>query len=117
MATIDTLKSTLKNHKPIAIACLAIMVAVIGIIAYSQGAFAGDPDITEAKAMAIAEDHMGGTALSVELEREGRSLIYEVVIENDDGLWEVEVDAKDGSIIEVERDDGDEEDDDDDDDD
>ena len=67
--------------------------------------------------MSIAEDHVGGEARSVELEREGTSLVYEVVVENEDGVFEVEIDADSGEVLEVELDDGPEDDDDDDDDD
>ncbi|MHA2273972.1 MAG: PepSY domain-containing protein [Candidatus Hodarchaeales archaeon] len=70
------------------------------------------PKISEDEAKRIAEEYLGGTAISVDLEREdddffgGGQLIYEVVVETADGLFEVEIDANTGEVLEVERDDG-----------
>lgn len=76
------------------------------MIAYTQGVFAGEPTITEEEAKSIAEEHTNGIADSVELEREGSSLVYEVTIANETGRYEVEIDAKDGTILEVEIEEG-----------
>jgi len=110
----------MKFNKPTIIALSGVLVmilAALSVFAYNTGVLAGDPQISEEEAKQIAEELMGGTALSVELEKEGRSMVYEVVVENDDGVWEVEVDADSGEVLEVEADDGDEEDDEEDDDD
>jgi len=97
---------------------IILIVAALSIYAYNTGVLAGDPEISEEEAKQIALDHMGGgTVLSIELEKEGMSQVYEVVVENDEGVWEVEVDADSGEVLEVEEDDGDEDEDDDDDDD
>ena len=93
---------------------LALVVAGAGVFAYSNGVFAGDPKISEEEAKTIAEEYTNGEAISVELEKEGMSMVYEVIIINATGRYEVEIDADDGSILEIEKDDGDEEDDDDD---
>ncbi|UCE39684.1 MAG: PepSY domain-containing protein [Thermoplasmata archaeon] len=91
-------------------------MAAISIFAYTSGVFAGDPEITAEEAKAIAEKATNGKAISVELEKEGFSLVYEVIIINETGRYEVEIDAKDGTILEIEEDDDYEDDDDDDDD-
>lgn len=93
-----------------------LIFAAVGIYLYNTGALAGDPEISEEEAIAIAEEYTNGKATSVELEKEGISMVYEVVCENDTGVWEVEVDADNGDILEIEEDDDDEEDDDNDDD-
>ena len=94
-----------------------MIVAVIsvgtGFFAYNSGVLAGDPQISEAEAKSIAEEHLNGEAKSVKLEKEGISQVYEVIIVNDEGTFEVEIDADSGKILEVEPDDGDEDQDDD----
>lgn len=101
------------NRRYLTISSIVLVLALgLGIIAYNQGVMAGEPKLTEEEAKAIAEDHMNGTAKSIDLEQEGRHLIYEVTVENADGLWEVEVDANNGEVLEVEEDDGNEKDDD-----
>ena len=108
-----------KSKKKTIVAFLGVFVLVLStisiVLAYNQGVFAGDPKISEEEAKAIAEEYTNGTAISIELEKEGMSMVYEVVVENATGTWEVEIDANTGEILEVEEDDGDEEDDDDDD--
>jgi uncharacterized membrane protein YkoI len=67
-----------------------------------------DPAITEDEAKAIAEEYTGGTAISVDLEREdddlfgGGQLVYEVLVQTANGLLEVEIDANTGDVLEVE---------------
>jgi uncharacterized membrane protein YkoI len=50
-------------------------------------------------------NNTNGEAISVELEREGSSLVYEVIIVNATGRYGVEIDAEDGPILEIEEDD------------
>ena len=115
------MKASEKPKEKTIIAFLGIFVLVLSaisiVLAYDQGAFAGDPKISEEEAKAIAEEHTNGTAISVELEKEDSSMVYEVIVENATGRYEVEIDADTGEILEVEEDDDDEEDDDGDDDD
>lgn len=105
-------------EKSIKLLLILLIVVIIGggigIFAYQTGALAGSPDISEDEAKAIAEEHLGGEAKSVALEKEGMSMVYEVVVVNDNGAFEVEIDADSGEILEVEPDDGLEDEDDDD---
>jgi uncharacterized membrane protein YkoI len=57
--------------------------------------------------MAIAAAAAGGTALSVDQEREGGVLLFEVKVETPSGRKEVEVRASDGGVVEIEPDDDD----------
>lgn len=99
---------------------LAVAAAII-ILATFAYVNATEPKISKEEAMRIAEEATGGTATSVDVEREFGSVVYEVHVTNETGDWEVEIDAYDGSILEIEPDDYDieanEDDDDDDDDD
>lgn len=80
----------------------------------------GNPTITPEQAMSIAVTEFneeGGNAISVELEEEDGLLVYEVIVEvikeTETLRYEVEVNALDGTVLEVELDDDDEVDDDD----
>lgn len=64
-----------------------------------------DAVITSDEAKAIAEEHTGGTAFSVELENEDGYLVYGVHIEDSDGKYDVKVDAGNGSVLKVDSDD------------
>ncbi|UCH89355.1 MAG: PepSY domain-containing protein [Thermoplasmata archaeon] len=98
---------------------VALISAGMGFFAYNNGVFAKDPKISEDEAKTIAEEHTGGEAISVHVEKEGFTTVYEVVVVNATGEWEVEIDSQNGDILEIEENDGpeDEERDDDDDDD
>jgi uncharacterized membrane protein YkoI len=65
------------------------------------------PPVTQDQAMAIAAAAAGGTALSVDQEREGGVLLFEVKVETPSGRKEVEVRASDGGVVEIEPDDDD----------
>jgi uncharacterized membrane protein YkoI len=65
------------------------------------------PPVTREEAMAIAAEATGGTALSAGQETEGGELLYEVKVQTSSGRKEVEVRASDGSVVEIEPDDGD----------
>lgn len=77
--------------------------------------------ISAAEAIAIAEGHLPGAVLEVEMAVERGRSVYEVTLRTDDGRWaEIHVDAADGAVLRVEDededddlDDGDERDDDD----
>jgi uncharacterized membrane protein YkoI len=64
----------------------------------------GDATITEEEAIATAEEHTGGTAVSVELENEDGYLVYGVHIEKDGKNYDVKVDAGTGEVLKVEDD-------------
>jgi len=68
-------KSDKKSGKKTIIAFLGVFVLVLSaisiVLAYNQGVFAGDPELSEEEAKAIAEEYTNGTAISVELEKEG----------------------------------------------
>ena len=65
-----------------------------------------DVSLTEQEARDIATGEVGGTALEVELESEDGTPLYEVETEADDStVSEVAVDANNGTVLEVERED------------
>ena len=99
-------KSKKKVFTILALVCVAALI-VIGV-----GVYASQPSLSEKEAKQIAEEHQGGTATSVVYEDDDEGPMYEVHVTNDEGDWEVEVDAETGEVTEVERDDGEEDDDD-----
>jgi hypothetical protein len=60
------------------------------------------PPVTAEQAMQIAAEAAGGTALSVDQESEGGQLLYEVQVRTSSGNKEVEVQASDGGVAEIE---------------
>lgn len=53
-----------------------------------------------------ARQQHDGKVIGVELEREHKTLIYEIKILDDHGeLWEIKIDAKDGRVLQQEEDD------------
>ena len=110
------------RNKVLAITGLALIFLVMGSHLIISGRAAGD--VTKAEAKRIAEERMGGAAknaraISAEKETdEGEdNAYYDVMVENDEGVWEVEVYCSDGHVGEIEGPDADEPDDEDDDDD
>lgn len=100
------------------IAAIAFVAVGISAIATDGRIFIGDDEeadhigdavITTEEAVTIAEEHTGGTALSVELENENDYLVYGVIIETPDGKFDVKVDAGNGNVLKVESDSEDEE--------
>lgn len=89
------------------IGAFILIMAALSFITLNGTVQAGDPQLTEEEAIRIAEEHTGGTALSAELEEDDGIQIYEVLIEKEDGMYEVEVDANDGTVLEVEEEDDD----------
>jgi uncharacterized membrane protein YkoI len=73
--------------------------------------------LSRTDAMAAATAKIGGTALRAKLTVERRVSLYEVMVRKDGKLFEVEVDASTGRIIQVEQEDDDDDDDDEDEDD
>jgi uncharacterized membrane protein YkoI len=69
-----------------------------------EGDHAGDATVTPDQAKAIAEDHTGGTAISVELNNEDGYLVYGVIIRDSNGTYDVKVDAGTGQVLKVEPD-------------
>lgn len=65
-----------------------------------------DQTIIELRAaVALAMRHVAGEVLKVELEREDGRFVYEVKVLAQNGrVQEVELDAQDGSLIEIEND-------------
>ena len=52
-----------------------------------------------------ARQYHNGKVIGVELERENTTLIYEIKVLDDDGiLWEMKINAKDGKLLEEEKD-------------
>jgi uncharacterized membrane protein YkoI len=109
---MDWVRMHVSKKTAIGLAVISLVViATFSFIVYRTVA-EDKPKISEDEAKRIAEEYLGGTAISVDLEREdddffgGGQLIYEVVVETADGLFEVEIDADTGEVLEVERDDG-----------
>lgn len=70
-----------------------------------DAALQGKPMIEVRTAIALATRHVAGEVLKVELEREDGRFVYEVKVLSEDGhVREVELDAQDGSLIEIEND-------------
>jgi uncharacterized membrane protein YkoI len=65
------------------------------------------PPVTEQQAMDIAAAAAGGTAVSVEQEREAGILYFEVQVDTPSGRKEVEVRQADGGVVEIEASDSD----------
>jgi uncharacterized membrane protein YkoI len=73
----------------------------------------GDVSLSEQEARDVATGEVDGTVLEVELEREDGAPVYEVEVEAADGtVGEVAVHADDGTVLEVEMEDDADEDDD-----
>jgi len=113
----NTKQATRKSLLLALIASFALIAT--GTFAFADDAriFIGDDDegdhtneaaITEEEAMAIAEEHTGGTAFSVELENEDGYLVCGIHVEEDDGSkCDVKVDAGTGEVLKVKSDDDD----------
>ncbi len=84
-------------------------IAEIRAVAATQGNGAR----TLADLIGIAEKHVNGRALEAEIELDDEGAVCEVVLQVGDGFVEVELDPRDGRILEVEEADDDDEDDDD----
>ncbi len=87
-------------------ALIGLSVLTIGIITGTllvANAIA-TPNITEEEAKRIAEEEVGGDAKaqSAKLEDDETSPYYDVIVKNEDGYWEVEVNADTGAVNEVE---------------
>ena len=96
------------------IGIFALVISSVAVYASDDRIFIGDDDeadhtddavITEEEAVAIAEEHTGGSAISVELENEDGYLVYGVHIEKDSKNYDVKVDAGTGEVLKVEDDD------------
>ncbi|MFW9917193.1 MAG: PepSY domain-containing protein [Candidatus Thorarchaeota archaeon] len=102
----------LSKNTAIGLAVLSLVVlATFSVLVYRTVA-EDKPKLSEDEAKRIAEEHLSGTAISVDLEREDDDffgdgqLIYEVVVETANGTFEVEIDANTGDVLEVEPADG-----------
>ncbi len=87
-------------------ALIGLSILTIGIITGTllvANAIAS-PNITEEEAKQIAEEEIGGDAeaVSASLEDDEDSPYYDIIVKNEKGYWEVEVDAETGAIGEVE---------------
>lgn len=51
----------------------------------------------------IGEQFKGGQVLSYDLEREDGKIVYEATVKQEQGLFEVEVDAETGKILKVDQ--------------
>ncbi|OAB48028.1 PepSY domain-containing protein [Paenibacillus antarcticus] len=63
-----------------------------------------DSMIGASKASAIAVNHLKGTFIEVDLDRDDGRLVYEVELKIDGGTAEVKVDAKTAKIVSVDKD-------------
>ena len=62
-------------------------------------AASGPPAISLSQAIAVAEQHAQGSAISAELERDDGRTHYEVEVARAGGTIDVKVDVSDGSVI------------------
>ena len=62
-------------------------------------AASGPPAISLSQAIAVAEQHAQGSAISAELEQDGGWAHYEVEVAAAGGTVDVKVDVSDGSVI------------------
>jgi len=69
-------------------------------------AHAGNANITAEQAKVIAEQHTNGTAISANLENGNGNLVYGVIVDAPDGRLDVKVDAMDGTVLDVFKDNG-----------
>ena len=88
----------------------------VGVLAYPQVAeriFIGEDEeathtsdaiITADEATTIAEQRLGGVALSVGLENEDGYLVYGVIIETPTGCYDVKIDAGTGEFLKADPD-------------
>lgn len=60
--------------------------------------------ISRTTAVQIAQQHVQGQVVNVQLDRENGRLVYEVYIGNAYGIYEVDVDAYTGEVLKIERD-------------
>ena len=68
----------------------------------------GQADVSQAEAEQIAQDAHAGQVVSAHLEDDGPGLEWETEVVGDDGTtWEVNVDARTGSVLNSEADDHD----------
>lgn len=95
------------------LAAFALMISSMAVMANDgrihigdddEGDHVGDAVITEEEARTIAEEHMQATAFAAELNNEDGYLVWGVHVENDDGKWDVKIDAGDGSVLKAESD-------------
>jgi uncharacterized membrane protein YkoI len=61
--------------------------------------------VTQAEAEAIARRTHAGSVVSIHLEDDGPGLEWEVEVDDGQALWEVNVDAQTGNVIDSEADD------------
>jgi uncharacterized membrane protein YkoI len=61
--------------------------------------------VTRAEAEAIAQEAHAGRVVSIHLEDDGSGLEWEVEVDDGRALWEVNVNALDGSVLDSEADD------------
>ena len=90
-----------KKEKIIIMSISAPIVAVVLLFSFTN-TFGGGDMISEEEAIAIAEEHTGGTATDVVVEKEWTKTIYEVTVDTDKGIAEIEIDAETGEVLEVE---------------
>ncbi len=95
------------KSKVLAITGLVLIFLVIGSHLIVSGRAAGD--ITKVEAKRIAEEKCGGAAKNAralsankETDEGSDNAYYDVIVENDEGFWEVEVFCSDGHTGEIE---------------
>lgn len=87
---------------------LLTLVIPLGFGAYFQGGHAKavhkeNLPVTEKQAKEIALTKVKGEVLFVNLEEDDGRQYYEVIIKSSGGMYEVEIDAKTGQVLEVDQ--------------
>ena len=92
-----------RQEKIVILGIGAAVVPIMFLMMAGAGMFSGDVNISEEEAKSIAEEHTGGPATSVDVEKEDGKTVYEVQVETAEGPAEVEIDAHSGEVLEVEH--------------
>ena len=86
-------------------AIIASILVVFGVASHSGYSINSEPQLTLEEARKIALVALPGRILEEELETERNSHVYEFEIETHKGLFEIEIDAISGAILEIEPED------------
>jgi uncharacterized membrane protein YkoI len=92
------------NNKLSVLALLAIALATTGTLAHAHpkeldAAALANSKISLVQAVTTAEQHVNGHASKAEFERSWRGAIYEVDVVSGDKVFEVKVDADQGTVL------------------
>lgn len=94
------------RKKVLAVVAVLALASLSGIaLASTADGGASDATLSEEDARQIAENETNGTAQEVEFEQEEEGPVYEVLVDADGELKEVEIDGDTGDVLEVEAED------------